>query len=270
VVIDERGRLFGKVNIIDAAVGLVVLLLIPLAYGTYRLFRVPTPTIAALELLASPGGGTTGGTPGEHIQIPFGATKGLHVRLTGEHLRPSLRAYVGVQEASYLFESPTGAEIALPNLAAGSYDVVLYDEVREIFRGRAALTVAVITSDIEVTMRCLVRPEVLPLLIPASQDDRTRPQEARIPTLISVRVLERLGNNTSITIVRDHVMQDRRDGPFNVVMAVVRVVAAQTSRGWLFGNDLLRAGAYFSFETPEYQMLGEIVGIKPARQSDVR
>ena len=46
-LIDEQGRLFGKVNLIDALVALVALLLIPLAYGAFLLFRAPVPCHAA-------------------------------------------------------------------------------------------------------------------------------------------------------------------------------------------------------------------------------
>ena len=38
-VIDEQGRLFGRVNLIDAFVVLFVLGLIPMAYGTALLFQ---------------------------------------------------------------------------------------------------------------------------------------------------------------------------------------------------------------------------------------
>ena len=48
-VIDDRGRLFGKVNFIDALVGVLVLGLIPLAYGAFLLFRVPAPKITSLS-----------------------------------------------------------------------------------------------------------------------------------------------------------------------------------------------------------------------------
>ena len=44
-VIDEQGRLFGRVNLIDAFVVLFVLGLIPMAYGTALLFQPARPRI---------------------------------------------------------------------------------------------------------------------------------------------------------------------------------------------------------------------------------
>jgi len=122
-LIDDRGRLFGKVNLIDALAGLVVLLLIPLAYGAFLLFRVPAPSIASLE--------------------PASLT--LHqpttVRLTGENFRPFLRARTGTVDLPLFVQSPTVAEIKVGDLPAGSYDVALYDQGQELTRKTAAFTV---------------------------------------------------------------------------------------------------------------------------------
>ena len=41
-VLDDRGRLFGRVNLVDASVVGFIVLLIPVAYGTWLLFR-PKP-----------------------------------------------------------------------------------------------------------------------------------------------------------------------------------------------------------------------------------
>ena len=38
-VLDERGRLFGKINLIDAVVVVLALGLIPLAYGAFCFFE---------------------------------------------------------------------------------------------------------------------------------------------------------------------------------------------------------------------------------------
>ena len=48
-MIDERGRLFGRLNIVDAAIGALVLLLLPAAYGAYVLFRAPVPKLTAVN-----------------------------------------------------------------------------------------------------------------------------------------------------------------------------------------------------------------------------
>ena len=44
-IIDERGRLFGRLNLVDAAVGALLLALMPAAYGAYLLFKEPVPKL---------------------------------------------------------------------------------------------------------------------------------------------------------------------------------------------------------------------------------
>ncbi|MBI4381921.1 MAG: DUF4330 family protein, partial [candidate division NC10 bacterium] len=123
-LIDDRGRLFGKVNLIDAAVGLLFLLLIPLGYGAFVLFRPPAPQITAVE------------------PSTLSEGKDLRVQLRGKNLRPFLRAFIGTQVAKgYLAESPNLAEVRLPDLGAGTYDLVLYDETQEVARRPGALTI---------------------------------------------------------------------------------------------------------------------------------
>lgn len=88
--IDERGRLFGKINLIDAGVGVLILLLIPLGYAGYRLFRTPIPTITAV-------------TP---ARLQRGDD--VRVRVEGEDLRPYLKVKVGTKTATFFLESPKG------------------------------------------------------------------------------------------------------------------------------------------------------------------
>jgi len=122
-MIDDRGRLFGTVNLIDALVGVVLLGLIPLTYGAFRLFRVPDPRITSIS-------------PSEVT-----ARQPATLQITGEDLRPFLYARIGSQEVAFLIESPTRAEVRVPELAAGTYDIALYDEAQELFQLPGALTV---------------------------------------------------------------------------------------------------------------------------------
>ena len=122
-LIDDRGRLFGKVNLIDAAVGIFVLLLVPLAYGAFLLFRMPAPTITSLQPA----------TVMEHTPAV--------VAVAGGNLRPFLRARVGGFEAQFLVQSPTVAEIKLPGIPAGTYDLSLFDEANRVLFRPGALTV---------------------------------------------------------------------------------------------------------------------------------
>jgi len=122
-LVDERGRLFGRVNLIDAGVGVLVLLLIPLGYAAYVLFRTPIPTITSVERVPVPGG------------------EGYRLRVLGEDLRPYLRATLGTQEATFLVESPNAGEVSVPELGPGTYDLVVYDVGRELTRVPGALIV---------------------------------------------------------------------------------------------------------------------------------
>src|SRR5712691_570806 len=95
-VIDDRGRLFGKVNLIDAIVAIVVLGLIPLAYGAFLLFRVPKPKITAIA-------------PAQVVEH-----QAASVEVTGEDLRPFLLAKIGIIATDFFVQSPKRAEIKVP------------------------------------------------------------------------------------------------------------------------------------------------------------
>ena len=120
-LLDDRGRLFGKVNLIDLAVVLVVIGLLPVAYASWNLFKTPLAVIDAIAPTA-----LQPNVPKQQIQ------------LTGKNLRPFLRTYVQVPQGSapttFLFASPESAVVELPALKPGSFDLVLYDETREIGR----------------------------------------------------------------------------------------------------------------------------------------
>ena len=135
-LLDNNGRLFGKVNIIDAAVLLILCLLIPLAYGAYLLFRTLPARIIALEPAV----------------VQVGTTQ---VDVRGENLRPYLRVAIGTVDGTLLFGDPSSGVLRIPSLEPGPYDIVLYDEAREISRLSDGLTVGAVippvppASDVE-------------------------------------------------------------------------------------------------------------------------
>jgi hypothetical protein len=123
-VIDDRGRLFGKANLIDALVALLVLGLIPLAYGAFLLFRVPAPKITSIA-------------PTEVVEH-----QAVTLQITGEDLRPFLLAQFGSHQPEvFLVQSPARGQIELPDLAVGTYDLALLDEAQELLRVPDALRV---------------------------------------------------------------------------------------------------------------------------------
>jgi hypothetical protein len=123
-IIDERGRVFGRLNLVDAAVGALLLVLLPAAYASYALFKDPAPTLTAV-------------VPSAVRQSP-----GQQVEVRGEHFRPYMRvSFNNAQGKTFLFYSPSSAFVQLPDLPPGTYDVVLYDYMQEVVRLPSALTV---------------------------------------------------------------------------------------------------------------------------------
>jgi hypothetical protein len=123
-IIDDRGRVWGRLNIVDAAVIVVLLVLVPAAYGSYLLFRDPVPTLASVQPPSLPAG------PDWQVEI------------RGEHFRPYLRVtFNNTQGKTFLFVNPTTAVVPLPDLPPGKYDVVLYDYMREVARMPGGFTV---------------------------------------------------------------------------------------------------------------------------------
>lgn len=132
-LVDTEGRLFGRVNLIDAAIGGFIVLLIPLAIGAALLFRAPTPIITSVEQAPV--------TMTEDRAAQGSPLSGkLKVRGTG--LRPVLRAEIGGRPAiAFVFESPSSADVLYGDLPAGTHDLILFDGVQEVARSPRALTV---------------------------------------------------------------------------------------------------------------------------------
>ena len=132
-LIDADGRVFGRVNLIDALVAVFVVLLVPVAYATYLLFRTPAPQITSVE-------------PAQLTYIEDRAAQGsllsgkLKVRGTG--FRPVLRATIGTTSAiAFIFEDPTSADVLFGDVPAGKHDLVLFDGVQEVARAAGAVTI---------------------------------------------------------------------------------------------------------------------------------
>lgn len=124
-IVDARGRLFGRLNLLDAVLALLLFGLIPLAYGAYALFRIPLPVLTAVDPVVLP------------------VNPSLRVTVRGENLRPYMRVSFGDHQGrTFLFKSSSEAEVDINDLAPGVYDVVLYDFAQERSRLPKALTIA--------------------------------------------------------------------------------------------------------------------------------
>ena len=123
-VIDDRGRVFGRINVVDALVLAFVGMLVPVAYASYLLFRSPPATLSGVE-------------PKSMVMAP-----NARVRVEGTNLRPFMRvSFNDEQGRTFLIGSTTAAEIDLPDLQPGTYDVVLYDYAQELSRLPKAFTI---------------------------------------------------------------------------------------------------------------------------------
>ena len=130
--LDNDGRSAFRFNLVDVVVAIVILGLIPIAYGSYLLFRTPPPTLAGVS--------------------PVRLFEGHNQRLEidGANLRPFLRVSLNSTPAkSFLIGSTKYALVDLPDLKPGEYDVVLFDAVREVARLPKALTVIPMVADVE-------------------------------------------------------------------------------------------------------------------------
>ena len=113
-LVDDHGRLFGRWNVVDALIGVVLLGLIPLLYGGYVLFRAQPASLVAVEPARV-------SEPGE-----------LDVTIRGTNLRPYMRvSFDAHQGRGFLFADATSAVVRTPNLPPGVYDVILYDNAQE-------------------------------------------------------------------------------------------------------------------------------------------
>jgi hypothetical protein len=133
-LIDPQGRLFGRVNLVDAAIGAFVALLIPLGIAAVLLFRPPSPVITNVE----PAPLTM-----TEDRAAQGSVLGGKVKVRGTGLRPVLRAEIGGRQAlAFIFEDPTAADVLFgDDVPPGTHDIVLYDGVQEVARAHRAVTI---------------------------------------------------------------------------------------------------------------------------------
>src|SRR5205809_6777056 len=116
-LVDDRGRVGGSINLIDAIVVVLIVVLVPLAYGAYLLFRTPAAKLLTVD-------------PAKVYQGP-----NLRVTINGQNLRPFMRvSFDSIQGRTFLIGSTKYAQVDLPDLPAGTYDVVLYDFMQEARR----------------------------------------------------------------------------------------------------------------------------------------
>jgi hypothetical protein len=132
-LIDDRGRLFGRLNIVDAAIAAFLVALVPLGYGTYLLFRPARPQITSVEPSA---------ITGAERRIGNGSALTAKFKIRGTGLTPLLRAKIGDSDAlGLVFESPNSADVLVGPVPPGKHDLILLDGVQEVARANGAIDI---------------------------------------------------------------------------------------------------------------------------------
>src|SRR4051812_18698882 len=131
-IVDREGRLFGRVNLIDAAIIGALLVAVPLAYGAILLFRPPAPTIVSVERV-----------PLSNVEerTAGGVSLGGKLKVHGTGLRPNMRAEIGARRAiAFVFETTQSADVIFgSDVEPGTHDLVLFDGQQQIARAAGAV-----------------------------------------------------------------------------------------------------------------------------------
>lgn len=146
-LLDGRGRLLGRFNLVDGAVLLVALLLAWGVYTVYSVFRLPgAPEIVSVDPATQTAGDAARVKLRGRDFLPFMRVfvqrSGGKPAFVHENERPvDAFTLVNRTQAEFVVESPTTAEIRLPNrMEAGTYDLLFFDETRHLGTQRSAFT----------------------------------------------------------------------------------------------------------------------------------
>ena len=132
-LVDDRGHLFGRINLFDATVVLFAFLLIPIGYGTALLFRTPAVRIDSVTPVP---------ITREERRVAGGSRLSAKLKVHGSGLRPMLRASIGDAAAiGFVFENPNSADVLVGEVPAGANDLILFDGVQEVARSARAVVI---------------------------------------------------------------------------------------------------------------------------------
>lgn len=132
-VIDKDGRVFGRFNLVDAGVLAFVLLLIPIGYATFLLFRPDRPTIESVTRVE---------VGNEERRVSSGTILTAKLKVRGTGFNPLLRARIDdIEAVGLVFENPNSVDVIVGVVPPGKHDLILYDGVQEVARAREAVDV---------------------------------------------------------------------------------------------------------------------------------
>jgi len=130
-VTDKNSRLFGRFNVIDAAVVAFVMLLVPIGYATFLLFRPDRPSIESVTGVA---------LGNEESRVSGGTSLTAKLKVKGTGFNPLLRARIDdIDAVGLVFENPNSLDVIVGVIPPGKHDLVLYDGVQEVARAPGAV-----------------------------------------------------------------------------------------------------------------------------------
>jgi len=151
-----------RFNVFDAAVVGFVIVLIPIAYGTFLLFRTPHPVVTSVNRVEI----------AKEERRVGGPNLVAKLKIHGSGLRPMLRASIDDRPAiGFVFENPNSADLLVGATAPGAHDLILYDGTQEVARAPKAVVIepAALPRTALVRLRFQAPPEVLALMKPGDK-----------------------------------------------------------------------------------------------------
>ncbi|HJU41493.1 MAG TPA: DUF4330 family protein [Vicinamibacterales bacterium] len=132
-VVDKDGRLFGRVNLVDAGILIFILLLIPIGYATFLLFRPERPSIESVTRVE---------IGNEERRVSGGTILTAKLKVRGTGFNPLLRARIdSIEAVGLVFENPNSVDVIVGLVPPGKHDLVLYDGVQEVARAPGAVEI---------------------------------------------------------------------------------------------------------------------------------
>ena len=211
-----------RTHLFDAAIAGFVIVLIPIAYGTWLLFRTPHPVVTSVKRVE---------ITREERRIG-GPNLVAKMKIQGSGLRPMLRASIDDAPAiGLVFENPNSADLLLGAIPPGSHDLVLYDGVQEVARAPKSVSIdPPVAKSASLRVR-LDSPADVTRLVKAGDRDWTPSPNGAV--VISI---------------------DKE-------LVTVRVGAVPLDKGWQYYGEDLKPGVAFTLTTLDYVVKGMVLGV---------
>lgn len=251
MLIDAKGRLFGRLNIIDGAVAVFAVLLLGFAYRLYRIATFPPPIIESVE--------------------PQTAVPGYQgvIRVTGKHfgdrvfIKVSRDALTGQFQPAYRIDARTVQMQLLQPLLPGVYTVIVVNGANKMVQVPMALRIERVAGlgpgAHAVTIRMQARAfgviEPLAQLVTVGDSDRR--------TDAAHSMAARIERVDTVDAAKAQFTPEDKDLSMEVLLTVV-----QDGKQLYFHEEELRVGSDMLFEGPDYNLPCTIFGLQILGEAD--